>query len=190
MKKIKFILFITYILISSVLFAANPSKEINNKCRQNLKRLKSATENMLKQKDYQFTKWTSYEQALNSFLDKEKYLDNKDIEGPTPDCKYYLVNIGKGDWQWLCFLHGILDGKENYSLNYHEYQLQGKGDSKYLIVDEYKNHVQNMLGWTNYTLTPLEFLKYHYNMNPIITTILTLVIGIGGYILLKQFFKF
>ena len=87
-------------------------------------------------------------------------------------------------------LHGVNDGNQTLSLQYHEFVLQGKSNSKFMVNENYKKHVQNMLSWTEYTLTPKEFLKYHYNMNPIMTTIvLVLVVGVGFY-LLKSFFKF
>lgn len=190
MKKIKLFILIFCVLIASVSFAANPSKEINNKCRQNLKILNNAMKQMLEKKDYNLPKWSSYQQVLNQFLDFEKFMEGKKIVGPTPDCTYFLVNLGKGEWQWLCYLHGVLEGDENYSLKYHEYQLQGKANKKYMNNEEYKKQVQNMLSWTEYTLTPVEFFKYHYNMNPIITTILTVGLFIGSFLLLKSFFKF
>lgn len=191
MKRIKILILILLVLFSSIVFAANPSKEINNKCRQNLKILNEATAKMLAQKeDYRFQAWTSYKQAISSFLEPDKYLDGKKIEGPTPDCEYYLVSMNKDEHQWLCNLHGVIDGDSIISLKYHEYQLQGKTNKKYMTNENYAKHVKEMLRWTEYTLTPKEFIKYHYNMNPIVTTVATIFLIVVSYLLLKSFFKF
>ena len=191
MKKIKYILLLVSVFISSILFAANPSKEINNKCRQNLKLLNEATEKMLQdKKNYKLQTWSTYNQAITNFLDSDKYLDGKKIVGPTPDCEYYLVSINDNDFQWLCNLHGVIDGNTVYTLRYHEFQLQGKSNKKYEVNENYENHVKEMLRWTEYTLTPKEFIKYHYNMNPILTTVISIVLVVGSFLLLKSFFKF
>ncbi len=190
MKKIGFILLLMSMFITSILFADNPSKEINNKCRQNLKLLNSATAEMLKEKGQEIHSWTSMTQFNKMFLDFNKFLDIKKIVGPTPSCEYYLVYLSKDDYQWLCNLHGVLDGNHTLSLKYHEYQLQGKTCDRYKSIKEYEKHTKEMLTWTEYTLTPKEFFKYQYNTNPIMTTVITIVLVIVSFALLKSFFKF
>lgn len=187
----KIILLLIMVLVVSVVFAANPGRDINNKCRQNLKLLNSATQTFLKKNsDYVLTTWSTYQQAVGSFLDADKYLDGKKIVGPTHDCEYYLISINRNDFQWLCNLHGVIEGDQNLSLKYHEFLLQGKSNSKYMGVENYKKHVQDMVRWTEYTLTPVEFFKYNYNMNPVITTVLTVLLAAVSFYLLKSFFKF
>ncbi len=190
MKKIKIVFLFIFVFISFTVFAANPGRDISNKCRQNLKLLNLGTEKMLKNKNYNLPKWSTYKQAISTFLDPEKYLDNQKIIGPTHDCEYCIVSLDNNDFQWLCMLHGVLNGEQNLSLNYHEYVLQGKSNKKFMGIDNYKKHVQDMLRWTEYTMTPTEFFKYHYSMNPILTSIICFVVVVGGFILIKQFFKF
>ena len=142
MNKIKTIILFLFVIVSSISFAANPGRDISNKCRQNLKLLNTGTEKMLKSKTYILPKWSSYKQAISTFLDSEKHLDGKKTVGPTPDCDYYLISLDNNDFQWLCMLHGVLDGDQNLSLNYHEFVLQGKSNSKFMSNDNYKKHVQ------------------------------------------------
>ncbi len=190
MKKLLFIAVFISIFFSSILFAENTGRVINNKCRANLKILNAATSKMLSQHDFVLPKWSTYKQAISNFLKPEKYLDDKEIVGPTPDCQYYLVSDEKNDFQWLCYLHGVLEGNQNLTLKYHEHVLQGKKNDKYMTNEDYKTHFQYMLHWTEYTLTPVEYFKYHYNMNPIITTVLGIIFLIASYLALKSFFGF
>lgn len=189
MKKI-FLIAIAALFIVNSLFAANTGKEINNKCRTNLKLLNTGTAEMLKKNRIDLPKWATYKQATSSFLDPDKYLEGKKIEGPTPDCQYFLVSLSGNDYQWLCNLHGVLDGDKTVSFRYREHQLQGKTAEKYMINDNYKEHVQNLLHWTEYTPTPKEAFLYQYNMNPITTTVITIAIVVISFLTLKTFFKF
>ena len=191
MKKIRTIIILILVLFSSISFAANPSKEINNKCRKNIKLLNEGTALAIKQNsNINIPKWGSLKQALSTFLDKEKHLEGKEIVGPTPDCEYYIVSLSKEDYQWLCNLHGVIEGNQNLTLQYHEFLLSGKTNSKYESNENYKKHMNEMIRWTEYTLTPKEFLKFHYNQNPIVTTVLSIIIVIVSFVLLKSFFKF
>ena len=190
MKKITIGLSLVFTLLLSVVsYAANVGREINNKCRQNLKLLNTGTEKLVKATSYNLPKWCTYKQAIKDFLYPDKYLEGKTIVGPTPDCDYYLVSNDKGDYQWLCYLHGVLEGDKTMSFRYHEHQLQGKTVTKFMNNEEYKKHVQTMLHWTEYTPTPKEFLIYHYNMNPIVTTVLTVFLVLLSIYLIKSFFN-
>ena len=190
MKKITAFLIIFFTLFFSVTtFAANVGREINNKCRQNLKLLNAGTEKLLKTKQMNLPKWCSYKQAIKDFLYPDKYLDDKKVVGPTPDCEYYLVSDGNNDYQWLCYLHGVMEGEKTMSFRYHEHQLQGKSTSKYMNNEEYKKQVQNMLHWTEYTPTPKEFIIYHFNMNPIVTTVVCVFLIFLSIYLVKSFFN-
>lgn len=188
MKKIFFIILVT-LFTAQNLYGANTGKEINSKCRSNLRLLNKATTDMLKSKVFDLPQWESYKQASNSFLSADKYLDGKKILGPTLDCEYFLVSLNNNDFQWYCNLHGVLEGEKTISFRYHEHQLQGKSSDKYMVNDNYKKHVQSMLQWTEYTPTPLEVFKYHYNMNPIMTTILGILFVIGTFIGARSFFR-
>lgn len=191
MKKILLIVIATVLFIGNSAYAANTGKDINNKCRSNLKLLNAGTADMLKKVvRYDLPKWTSLAQATNSFLDPEKYLEGKKIEGPTPDCQYFLVSLNNNEYQWLCNLHGVIEGDKTVSFRYREHQLQGKTSEKYMINENYKEHVQNLLHWTEYTPTPLEAFKYQYNMNPITTTIISIILVVVSIFTLKTFFKF
>ena len=189
MKKIGFILLLVSVFITSGLFAANPSKEIDNKCRQNLKALNAATKQMLEEKEYNMHPWVSLKQAGNIYTDFDKYIDVSKIVGPTPSCEYFMVYKDKNDYEWLCNLHGVMEG-ELITLKYHEYQLHGRINSKYQTNKEYEKHSKGMLMWTEYSLTPKEFFLYQYNTNPILTTVISIVLFVGSYLLLKSFFKF
>ena len=63
---------------------------------------------------------------------------------------------------------------------YHEHRLMGKTTSRYGNIEKYRDHVKDMLRWTEYNPTPVEKLKYQYNMNPLTTVLL----AIGGAFLL------
>lgn len=191
MKKILLIAIATVLLFANSVYAVNTGKEINNKCRSNLKLLNAGTAAMLKNNTkYDLPKWLTLAQATNSFLDPEKYLENKKIEGPTPDCQYFLVSLNNDEYQWLCNLHGVIDGDKTVSFRYREHQLQGKTAEKYMVNESYKEHVQNLLHWTEYTPTPVEAFKYQYNMNPITTTIISIIVLVVAVFTLKTFFKF
>ena len=177
------------LLLSAMSFAANVGREINSKCRQNLKLLNSGTEKLIKSTSYNIPKWCTYKQAIKDFLYPDKYLEGKTVVGPTADCEYYLVSNDKGEFQWLCYLHGVIEGEKTMSFRYHEHQLQGKSTSKFMSNEEYKKHVQSMLHWTEYTPTPKEFFIYHYNMNPIVTTVLTVFLVLLSIYLIKSFFN-
>ena len=190
MKKITFGLILIFTLLLSVVsYAANVGREINSKCRQNLKILNSGTEQLIKSTSASLPKWCTYKQAIKDFLYPDKYLEGKTIVGPTPDCEYFLVSNDKSEFQWLCYLHGVLDGDKTMSFRYHEHQLQGKTTTKFMNNEEYKKHVQSMLHWTEYTPTPKEFFIYHYNMNPIVTTVLTVFLVLLSIYLIKSFFN-
>ncbi len=189
MKKIKTIFIMFLVFISTTAFSANVGREINSKCRQNLKLLNAGTEKLVKSTSYNLPKWCTYKQAIKDFLYPDKYLENKTIVGPTPDCEYYMVSNDKGEYDWLCYLHGVLEGDKTMSFRYHEHQLQGKTTSKFMTNEEYKKHVQSMLHWTEYTPTPKEFFIYHYNMNPIVTTVLSVFIVLLSIYLIKSFFN-
>ena len=121
MKKILLIAIATVLLFANSVYAVNTGKEINNKCRSNLKLLNAGTAAMLKNNTkYDLPKWLTLAQATNSFLDPEKYLENKKIEGPTPDCQYFLVSLNNDEYQWLCNLHGVIDGDKTVSFRYRE----------------------------------------------------------------------
>ena len=178
-----------FVFLTAAVFSANVGREINSKCRQNLKLLNAGTEKLIKSTSCNLPKWGTYKQAIKDFLYPDKYLENKTIVGPTPDCEYYMVSNDKGEYDWLCYLHGVLEGDKTMSFRYHEHQLQGKTTSKFMTNEEYKKHVQSMLHWTEYTPTPKEFFIYHYNMNPIVTTVLSIFIVLLSIYLIKSFFN-
>ena len=190
MKKITLLLALFSVFITTTVFSANVGREINNKCRQNLKLLNAGTEKLRKTTSFNLPKWASYKQAIKDFLYPDKYLEDKEIVGPTPNCEYYLVSNDKDEYQWLCYLHGVLEGDNTLSFRYHEYQLQGKTSSRFMNNTEYKKHVQSMLHWTEYSPTPKEFFIYHYNMNPIVTTVTTVFLIALSIYLIKSFFRF
>lgn len=189
MKKILTILAILTVLLASEVFAANPGKEINNKCRANLKALNSATADFLKSNRADLPKWAPYKLVFSSLIEPTKYLDKK-IESPTPDCQYFLVSIDNNDYQWYCEIHGVLEGERTLTFRYHEHELSGKTCSRYMINENYEKHAQNLLHWTEYTPTPLETFKYHYNTNPLTTTILSVLFVVVAVVTIKQFFRF
>ena len=190
MKRIIFFLIVILLSVSNGVFAENTGKEINNKCRKNLKALNEATESLAKSKEFFLPQWISYEQAIENLNGFENALDGKVIKSPTIDCKYFLVCHSNSDYQWLCDLHGLLDGDKTISFRYKEHQLQGKTSEHFKDINKYKEHTKRILHWTEYTPTPIESFKYHYNMNPITTTLISVIVVAGVFFTLKTFFRF
>jgi len=152
---------------SSTVTAADTGKLITNQCRQNLKMLNETTQKFVKDTGEQLPPWAGYETVKNNLMNLD-YLP-KDPIGPTPDCKYVLVSNSREDFQWLCNLHGVLEVEKTVTFQYHEHQIMAKTTARYMSDKRYKNHTSELLRWTEYTPTPLERFKYHYNMNPLST---------------------
>lgn len=154
----------------SVTHAEDTGKLINNKCRANLKMLNEGTAKFLAENDSGLPFWSNYDTVLASLIDSKYFAGKPEL--PTRDCKYYLVSVSREDYQWYCDLHGVLEGEKTITFRYHEHRLMGKTTSRYSNIEKYRDHVKDLLRWTEYTPTPVEKLKYHYNMNPASTILL------------------
>jgi hypothetical protein len=152
---------------NSSVMAADTGKLITNQCRQNLKTLNEATQKFVNDTGDQLPPWARYETVKSSLMNSD-YLPTDPV-GPTPDCKYTLVSNSREDFQWYCNLHGVLEGEKTVTFLYHEHQIMGKTTSRYMNNRRYKEHTSELLRWTDYAPTPVERLKYHYNMNPLST---------------------
>lgn len=152
------------------LSADDTGKVITNQCRQNLKMLNEVTEKFVKETSDHLPPWARYETVKSSLMSFD-YLP-KDPVGPTLDCKYYLVSNSRDDFQWYCGLHGVIDGEKTITFQYHEHRTMAKTSSRYMTNKRYKEHTSDLLRWTEYTPTPVERFKYHYNMNPLSTILL------------------
>lgn len=187
MKKL-YLLLLLALFVSNTAFAVNTGKEITSKCRANLKQLNDITAKFLSKTNKDLLKWAPYKLVFSSLI-PEDYIE-KPIVSPSADCKYYLISIDNKDFQWYCDIHGVIDGDNNLSFRYHEHQMNAKTCSRYKINENYEKHCKDLLHWTEYTPTPKEFFLYHYNMNPKTTTILAVIIIVGGFLALKSFFRF
>lgn len=163
--------------------AEDTGKLITNKCRANLKMLNDGTARFLAENDAGLPFWGNYDTILASLIDS-KYFASKP-EAPTRDCKYNLVSVSRDDYQWYCDIHGVLEGEKTVTFRYHEHRLMGKTTSRYANIQKYRDHVKDLLRWTEYAPTPVEKLKYHYNMNPLTTIIL----GIVGVIVMFLIYR-
>lgn len=155
---------------ASSLMATDTGKVINNRCRQNLKMLNEITARFVREKGEPLPPWARYQTVKTSLMDYD-YLP-KDPEAPTPDCKYFLISNSNNDFQWYCSLHGVLDGEKTITFQYHEHRLMAKTTERYLNNERYKDHVSDLLRWTEYRPTPVEQFKYQYNMNPLSTILI------------------
>lgn len=176
-KLLTVLLTIALCWLSQTVTAEDTGKIINNRCRANLKALNDSTAKFLAENDSGLPSWANFDTISSSLIDK-KFLPRP--ESPTRDCKYYLVAVSREDYQWYCDLHGVLEGEKTVSFMYHEHRLMGKTTSRYSNIAKYKEHVKDLLRWTDYHPTPVEKLKYHYNSNPLSTFLL----AIGGIVLL------
>jgi len=152
------------------LMAADTGKLITNQCRQNLKMLNETTARFLKDTNEQLPPWARYETVKSSLMSFD-YLP-KDPAQPTPDCKYFLISNSRDDYQWYCGLHGVLDGEKTITFLYHEHRIMAKTTERYMNNKRYKDHNSDLLRWTEYSPTPVERFKYHYNMNPLSTILI------------------
>lgn len=179
MKKTVLLLLCLFLcLIVQTLRAEDTGKIINNQCRANLKTLNEGTAKFLSENDSGLPSWTNYQTIFSSLIDP-RYFSAKP-EPPTRDCKYNLVAISRDDYQWYCDLHGVLNGEKTVTFMYHEHRLMGKTTNRYQNIEKYREHVKDLLRWTEYRPTPMEKLKFHYNMNPLST----IIFSIGGLMLL------
>lgn len=168
---------------ASAAFAVDTGKVITNECRKNLKWLNELTERFIKETNGRIPQWDSYQALKKKFITSD-YLPN-DPKPPTTDCKYYLVSNDPNDFQWYCRLHGVLEGDKTLVFRYKEHRIMAKTSSQYMSREQYKTDTLELLRRTNYTPRPMEWIKYHYNMNPI-TTGLTLVACIGLFLFLYR----
>ncbi|NCB37763.1 MAG: hypothetical protein EOM80_03250 [Erysipelotrichia bacterium] len=166
------------IVLSAPLTAEDTGKLLTGKCRQNLKILNDGTDKFLAENNLGLPFWGNLATIKNSLID-DKYFTGT-IEPPTKDCQYFLVSNSRDDYQWYCNLHGVMEGEKTISFRYHEYRITAKTTSRYENIDKYSDHIKELLRWTEYQPTPMEKLKYHYNMNPLTTTLM----GIVGIFLL------
>jgi hypothetical protein len=172
-----------FCMLSTVIHADDTGKVITNQCRQNLKMLNEGTRKFLQESDSAIPIWGKYETIKSSLIDYNYY--PKDPVPPTRDCHYYLVSTSRDDFQWYCDLHGVLEGEKTITFRYHEHQLMAKTSSRYANIPKYADHVKDLLRWTEYNPTPVEKLKFYYNMNPM-TTVIGLV---GGFLLLLFIYR-
>ena len=152
---------------SSSVTAADTGKLITNQCRQNLKMLNEITQKFVADTKEHLPPWARYDTVKSSLMNLD-YLPTDPV-GPTSDCKYTLVSNSREDFQWYCNLHGVLDGEKTVTFQYHEHRIMAKTTSRYMNNRRYKEHTSELLRWTEYTPTPIERFKYHYNMNPLST---------------------
>lgn len=162
------------------LFATDTGKVITNQCRQNLKMLNEITAKFVSETTDSLPPWARYEVVKSSLMSYD-YLP-KDPEAPTPDCKYFLISNSRDDFQWYCGLHGVLEGEKTITFQYHEHRIMAKTTERYMSNKRYKDHTSDLLRWTEYTPTPVERLKFQYNMNPLSTILL-----LSGIVLLILF---
>jgi hypothetical protein len=155
---------------SCSLMADDTGKLINNKCRQNLKTLNETTAKFVKDTNEHLPPWARYDTVKSSLMSFD-YLPQDPI-APTPDCKYFLISNSREDFQWYCALHGVLDGEKTITFQYHEHRIMAKTTDRYMNNKRYKEHNSDLLRWTEYSPTPVERLKYHYNMNPLSTILI------------------
>ena len=177
-KTVLLLIWVFLCLAAHDLRAEDTGKLINNKCRANLKMLNEATAKFLAENDSGLPSWANHQTVTMSLVDRKYFAE--ELVPPTRDCKYYLVAVSREDYQWYCDLHGVLDGEKTVTFMYHEHRLMGKTTVRYGNIEKYRDHVKDMLRWTEYNPTPVEKLKYQYNMNPLTTVLL----AIGGAFLL------
>lgn len=179
MNKNRLLIFLMFFcLFLEAAGAEDTGKVINNKCRANLKALNEATAKFLAENDSGLPFWANYQTVSTSLIDS-KYLPTK-LEAPTRDCKYNLVATSRDDYQWYCDLHGVINGEKSVTFMYHEHRLMGKTTNRYQNIEKYREHVKDLLRWTEYHPTPTEKFKFYYNMNPLST----LIFAIGGIMVL------
>lgn len=155
--------------------AIDTGKLLTNQCRANLKMLNDATAKFVSENESALPAWSPYKN-IKDMLFEIKYLP-KDPVPPTKDCKYFFLSLSRNDYQWYCDLHGTIDGDKSITFDYHEHKIIAKTNSRYDHIKKYKDHVQNLLRWTDYRPTPTEKLKYQYNKNPT-TTVVIMIVGI------------
>ncbi len=158
--------------------ALDTGKIITNQCRQNLKMLKERTQKFLDENEDGLPMWASYDVVKSTLIGHNYFPD--DPVSPTRDCVYNVVSVGGGDFQWVCNIHGVLDGEKTITFRYHEHRIIAKVSARYDSVPKYKDHVKDLYRWTNYSPTAMEKIKFYYNMNPLTTIILL----IGGVLLM------
>ena len=172
-KHLTAILLLAGLLIAtgaSSLMAADTGKLITNQCRQNLKTLNETTAKFVKDTNEHLPPWARYDTVKSSLMSFD-YLP-KDPVPPTPDCKYFLISNSREDFQWYCSLHGVLDGEKTITFQYHEHRIMAKTTQRYMTNKRYQDHNSDLLRCTEYTPTPVERFKYHYNMNPLSTILI------------------
>lgn len=179
-------LFLLLLCFSLPVQAVDTGKLLTNQCRANLKMLNDAVAKFLSENDSALPAWSPYENVKTMLLEI-KYLP-KDPELPTKDCKYHFVSLSTHDYQWYCDLHGMLEGDKSVTFNYHEHKFTAKTNSRYQNIKKYKDHMQNLLRWTEYNPTPVEKLKYHYNKNPATTIALFVIAAIALLFVYKNVF--
>lgn len=174
-KLIVYLLLAGFFCCQSPAYALDTGKLLTNKCRANLKMLNEAVNKYVEEKDTGLPAWSPYDNVKTMLLEI-KYLP-KDPIPPTKDCKYYLVSLTSKDHQWYCDIHGMLEGDQTITFNYHEHKIMAKTNSRYLNVKKYKDHTKDLLRWTEYNPTPTEKLRYQYNKDPL-TTVVMMVLGV------------
>jgi hypothetical protein len=176
MKKFLLILLLASLFVSAQpLWAVDTGKLLTNECRANLKMLNKATEKFVAENDSGLPAWSTYKNVRDMLLEI-KYLP-KDPVPPTKDCTYFLVSLNTNDFHWYCNLHGTLEGDKTITFNYHEHKIMAKTNSRYLVIDKYKDHTRDLLRWTEYSPTLAEKIKYNYNKNPT-TTMVLVILGV------------
>ncbi|MBF0543815.1 MAG: hypothetical protein HQM08_05245 [Candidatus Riflebacteria bacterium] len=167
--------FVFLFLNSCFIFGATDgSNELQKACRENLRKLRAAMENFLKNEKQEIPTWAKFESVYKMLL-TTKYLPEVPIS-PTVDCRYFLVYKSPKVFDWYCDLHGVETGDEKITFRYHEFQFTGQVNSKYLDVEKYKRHAENLRRWIRYSPTLVENIKYQYARNPT-TTILMVIFG-------------
>jgi len=184
--KNQFLLLFLLILTCTQVSAEDTGKAITFKCRQNLKMLNDGTARFLKENDSGIPAWGKYDVIKTSLIDYNYF--PKDPEPPTSNCNYHLVSVSRDDYQWLCDLHGVLDGEKTVTFRYREHRILAKTTSRYENIPKYRDHINDLLRWTEYEPTALEKLKYYYNMNPVTTIFLSIGAILGVIFLYRNLY--
>jgi hypothetical protein len=182
-----FLFLCVFILIAQSAFAIDTGKLITNECRANLKMLNEVTKKYLEENDSGLPAWSTYKNVKDMLIGV-KYLP-KDPVPPTRDCQYYLVSLGTHDFQWYCNLHGVIDGDKTITFNYHEHKIMAKTSSRYMQIEKYEKHTNDLLRWTEYNPTISEKLKYNYNKNPVTTVFIAVFVVMVIWFIYRNVFQ-
>ncbi|MBF0408519.1 MAG: hypothetical protein HQM10_14305 [Candidatus Riflebacteria bacterium] len=155
--------------------ATDKSYDLQKSCRENLRKLKTALEDFIQKENKDIPEWATFDSVYKMLL-TTKYLPDLPVL-PTSDCSYFLVYKSPKVFDWYCDLHGVENGDEKVTFRYHEFQFTGQIATKYLAVEKYKRHAENLRRWLRYSPTLMENIQFHYKRNPT-STVLMVVVGL------------